>query len=341
MKDNTENNTPELDPMALPENHFEEQEISAEDNFQEKYSAPVFNTPGITEGENADLNEEAEKFDSEGNLIVADADDGEPFKFDDAIAESEQKELEELNAKLGSDYKSLKDLKAAYKSEDSNVEVQEIAQDKTYIDYFKSVLDPKQYDDRRIVFEDKKMIAQDAGKDITDPSIIEEINAEVETLEGNGVLSYAAGTLRQTVKEALKQREAKVSAFEQKENDSKKLSDSERKESIQESINEVFKAGDFLGIKPTKEDMIDIYKDISNNKHIEHLKTHPKDAVEFALFKRYKSVMEKNLNKPNYKAGVKNTLEAIGLTGSEQTGKGLNNQDSDEGDKSYFDQFVQ
>jgi len=325
---------PEVDPMALPENHFEQQEISAEESFLANYqNQPIDQSPGVTEqGPEGDL---ASDDDTDGD------DSSEVFKFDDAIAESEKEELDELNAKLGTNYKDLRELKSAYQKEDLDEELQEVNQDRAYVNYFKTVLDPKEYDDRRIVFEDEKMIAQDQGRDITDPSVVEEINAKVETLEMNGVLEYAAKTIRQTVRQALQQKEAKVNAFDEKQSASKQQTEAQRKESIQDSISEIFKAGKFLGVTPTKEDMIDIYKDISNNKHIEHLKSNPKDAVEFALFKRYRSVMEKNLNKPDYKAGVKNTLASIGLTGSEQTGKRANDQGSDEGEKSYFDQFVQ
>lgn len=326
------------DPMELEENHFDKDESTAEDNFRDTYATPgMSRTGGVTETPPEDAVDPL--LDADGKVI--EEDDDEPFKFDDAIAQSEKEELEELNNKLDTDYKSLKELKSAYKSADAIDENKSIDEDKTYIKYFESVLDPKQYDDRRIVFEDKKMIAQDAGKDISDPSIIEEINAEVETLEGNGVLNYAAGTIRQTVRTALEQRKEKVLNFETKENASQLQTAAERKESIQESINEIYKGGSFLGITPTKEDMLDIYKDVSSNKHIEHLKSNPKDAVEYALFKRYRSVMEKNLNKPNFNAGVKKTLASIGLTASEQTGKRPNDQDGTAEEKSYFDKFLQ
>lgn len=337
--------TPEKDPMELPENHFAQQEIDAEKQFLENYAQPpIQTTPGITEQEPTPPVEGAEGAEgTEGDPKPdgsSEGDPDEPFKFDDAIAEAEKAELEELNAKLGTDYKDLSELKAAYKKEDENAELQQIETEKTYINYFKSVLDPKKYDDRRIVYEDEKMIAQDAGKDITDPQIIEEINTKIDGLEQNGVLQYAANTIRQTVKTALAQKEAIVQAFDDKQKATRQQTAAQRKESLQNSINEVYKAGEFLGITPTKEDMLDIYKDISADKHIDHLKSNPKDAVQFALFKKYQSVIEKNLGKPDYKAGVKDTLEKIGLSGSEQTSKGANDQGSDEGEKSYFEQFV-
>lgn len=341
MSDELNITPPEVDPMALPENHFEQDEMDAEDNFQAQYNQnPIGQSPGISEQEPP---ADAPTLDADGNPIETPPAEGtdEPFKFDDALAESEKAELEELNAKLGTDYKDLKDLKAAYKTEDSSAELKEIEEDRTYINYFKSVLDTKQYNDRRIVFEDKRMEEQDKGRDITDQSVLDEIEAEISLLESSGSLPYAAKSIRQTVQQALRQREEKVSAFDAKQEASKQQTEAQKKEAIQESISEVFKSGSFLGITPTKEDMIDIYKDISNNKHIEHLKSNPKDAVQFALFKRYQSVIEKNLGKPSYKAGVKDTLDNIGLSGSNKPATGLNDQGSDEGEKSYFDQFVQ
>lgn len=324
----------EKDPMELTDNHFEQDAIDSEESFIKELSGGNSFTEGITQQKEIEKSFEEKQEDEE---IEKDG-----FKFDDAIAQEEKAELDELNKKLGTDYKDLSDLKKAFKKEDSVNLDKEIEQDRNLIDYFRNVLDTRQYNDKRIVLEDKKLTYQQEGKDISDPEILEEIELEIETLESSGALSYAAKSIRDTVRRALEGKEAKVSQHDQSKELTQKEKETARTESIQNSINEIYKAGPFMGITPTKEDMIDIYKEVSKNKHIEHLNSNPKDAIEFALFKRYKPELVKSLGRPSYKDGVKNTLETIGLTGSKQTVRtGQQDQSGNEGDKSYFEKFIQ
>ena len=88
-------------------------------------------------------------------------------------------------------------------------------------------------------------------------------------------------------------------------------------------------------------EMVEIYKDVSKNKHIEHLKVNPKDAVEFALFKKYGEIIKKNLGKPNYEAGVKNALQELGMSSSQQgTNVTDRNKGSDADDLSFLKRFA-
>lgn len=323
------------DPMALAENHFEKQEVDAEEAFLEQYQTPVAPSQGISEQrEEEDLNEDPNEDQNEDPV--------EPLKFDDAIANSEKEELEELNAKLGTNYTDLKDLKNALKKDDHVEQNNEIEQERVFINYFKEVLNPKIYNDRRVVFEDKKMALQQEGKDITDPEIIEEINADIDGMEENKVLSYAANSIRGTVRQALAQKEAKVNEFDAQKQATQQQTETQRKEGIQDAINDIYSAGNFMGVKPTKEDMIDVYKEVNKNKDLQHVSSNPKEVVEFVLFKKYRNILDKNLNKGSYKDGVKNTLEKIGLSGSQQTVKqSQETQGNSEEEKSYFEKFIQ
>ena len=325
----------ERDPMALAENHFENQEQSLEQEFIDQFHQPIIPSQGISEQEEDKDRDDNGDGGEEGDTI-------EDFKFEESIEESDSAELAELNAKLGTNYEDLNTLKKALQQESAPDVSQEIEDDRAHIAYFKTILDPKQYSDKRIVLEDKKMARQQGGQDITNPEILEEIENEVELLESNGVLSYAAQSIKQTVKNALDQKQSKVQKYDTDKQATIQQTEAQRKEGIQEAISTVFKAGDFLGVKPTKQEMIDVYKEVNKNKNIQQLSSNPKDVVEFAMFKMYRERLTKNLSKGSYKDGVKNTLSEIGLSGSEQTVKpGQETQGNNEAEKSYFEKFIQ
>jgi len=263
------------------------------------------------------------------------------IKTVNAIAQEEAEELAELNMKLGSDFKTLNELKSSLKTADTKDEQTSIDREKRYITYFKDLLNESKYNDLQLVTEDKRIAAINNNEDPNDPFVKERIEEEVETLSNSGMMQYAAKAIKDSLRNSLKEKETVVNAYE----NGKQLSEKEKadafKQNLQEGLNDIYKQGKFLGVQPTKEDMINIYKDISKNKHIEHLKANPKDAVEFALFKKYREVIMKNLEKPNFNAGVQSALNELGMSSSEP-GKsgGDTSKNSDDGELSFLQRFA-
>lgn len=321
--------------MELPENFFAQEQISDEETFKSQFEPPVPFNQGV-----APTDPPPNPTGTEG---VEDDDDPDltDFKFDDAIKEEEAAELLELNKKLGTNFEDLNVLKQSLKSSDNGIVNKEIEDDKRYIAYYNDILNPEKYSAKDLVREDKILDAIRSQKNIKDPEVMAEIDDEIDTLEANGMLSYAEKAIRKAYEAELKERTGRVSNHEQSSKLTEKQKEEERKQNIQESINSIFKQGKFLGVQPTKEDMIDIYKDISKNKHIEHLKANPKDAVEFALYKKYREVILKNLEKPNFNAGVRTTLNELGMSSSE-TGKSGQDKSTNSAaeELSYLQQFA-
>ena len=310
-----------LGNFELEDNFFEKDDIAQEEAFKTEFDSPLpFNemlnkgmTPGTGEaGQESGTGTETNKEDDDGTV---------DFKFDDALAEEERKELEELNAKMGTDFKSRNELNEALKKVEQHDQTKEIDEERGNVAYIEKLLNPQIYDDEMLIREDQRLKFAGMQKNLNDQDVIDAIETEVSRLMDSGMASLAAQFIRGKLETQLEKRQAKIKSFEE----SQKLTIEEKqkkfKQELQEGINDIFKQGKFLGVTPTKEDLLDIYKDISKNKHIEHLKAHPKDAVQFALFKKYQNVIEKILAKPNFEAGVKSALQEMGMASSSQTGQ--------------------
>jgi len=327
--------TKQYDPSntEIPVDFFENQKREEEDEFINSFDERTYeeaNSPRMTD----EVEEVVDPQDANDE-----EDPAEPFKFDDTLAEAEKAELAELNAKLGTNFEDLKELKEKIKQTDTKEQISEIEEDRDFVAYFQSVM---KYDDKDIVMEDEKLKAQQLGKNIKDPRIMEEIEEKVERLEQNEMLDYAAQAVRNNVQNAIDKRQSKIDAFENSQKQTLEQKEAARKEQLQESINSIYKAGKFLNITPKKEDFVEIYRDLSKGKLIDHLNADPASAVEVALYLKYKNEISKNLGKPGFKAGVKSALETIGMTTTQQTGKGVTKNDrSDNQDElSYLDAFA-
>lgn len=332
-----------VDPMQLEEGYFQQDEIADELAFQEQFKEKIEQPPAgfteNTEGVDTPTGDEI-KFDAEGNPIEAKVDDpAEPFKFDETLADAEKAELLELNSKLGTNFEDLATLKSAINKQDTAEESTDIQKDRDLIGYLDEL---STYSDRKIVEEDLKISLQKEGKDIYSQAVIDEIQEEADKLEDNGTLKYAARTVRDGVTSLRATKKANVDTFDNKQKVTKEQATTKVKEDTQSAINEIFKAGDFMGIKPTREDLLGAYADVTKNKHIDHLRANPREAIEYALFKKYKGEIQKKLGKPDFKAGVKNTLEQLGMEGSQQTGSpGTETKEDSQEKKSYFEKFIQ
>lgn len=335
--------------MELEENFFEKDAIQDEQIFKQQfeYEQPQGTPAGADDGDFKPVGPEGFKQEGGQQPQVGEGDQGGQggealdFKFDDALAAEEQKELDELNARLNTNYKSRAELDAALKGAEQQEQTSEIDKDRKYVNYFTDLLNKEKFPDAALVKEDKIAEAIERGQNPKDPEVMALIDEQVEQLEQSGALEYAAKSIRQTLQGSLKDKQKKIADFETSQQEAQKQTAEKFKADLQESIGEIYKAGKFMGVQPTKEDMIDIYKDVSKNRHIEHLKVNPRDAVEFALFKKYREVISKNLGKPNYEAGVQATLKELGMSSD---GQGTEAKDisrgSDQEDLSLLKRFA-
>ena len=327
------------DPMELSEGHFEQDDINQEKAFKDQFNEEEsFNVdPGGMEEGTETSNE---NIDTETGKSIIEEEKDEKFEFDQSLAESEKAELEELNQKLGSNFPDLKSLRDAIKSNETKEETNDIEEEQQFISYFESVLE---YSDKDVVIEDAKMLVQQKGvESLKDPEVLERIENEAALLEENGSLPYAARSIRSSINNILDKKRTKINTFQENQKTTIEQQQTEFKEKVQESVNNIYKEGQFLGIKPSKADLLEAYTDVTKNKHIDHLRANPDEAIEYVLFKKYRQEIVKKLGKPGFKAGVKNTLEELGMVGSKQTGKPVITDDKSgaQEELSYFGSFI-
>jgi hypothetical protein len=267
-----------------------------------------------------------------------DEDDKLDFEFDTSLAEAEKEELRELNAKLNTNYESLDELKADLKKTDNNQKAQEVRKEQDFVDYFESVL---KYDDKKIVFEDARLKAQQEGLNLNDPDVIDSIKAKIENYESNEILSVVADNIRSKVEFALQGKKKIIEDFNNEQQQTQAQREAERKQKLQQGVESVWKQGKFLGVKPTKENMLKIYQDISRNKHIEHLRANPVDAVKFALFLEHEDTIMKFFDKPGFNDGVKKVLKEMGMdTSASPSTPAVPADDSGMEDLSYLERLA-
>lgn len=327
------------DPIALPENFFDQDDIRREQEFKSQYAPPSTKTdidfenpapgdppPEVNPGEEDEKDKDKDK------------EPPEDLDFDSSLESAEKRELAELNRKLGTNFTDLAELKAKLSSGQSKEEINEIQKAERLVEYFNDVLE---YDDKTIVRQDRMIKAKAKGIDISTTDFKDQLEAEIEKMEDNEVLGYAADMLRSQVKIERDQNANKIKAHK----DSQKLTEQERKDAfkgkIQKGINDIYKSGTYLGVAVDKEDLLDIYSKIVNNGHIEHLKENPEDAVKFEFFKRNEDLINKVLERPDFQAGIQKALKEMGMDTS-GTGKTVTkDKTSDQEDSSFLQRFVQ
>jgi hypothetical protein len=323
------------DPNALPENFFEQEEEQDQEAFKESF------------GFNASAQERIINSEDVGHKKTTDDDDDDPFsvdddlafKFDESLAETEKAELEELNSRLGTNFKDLNELKATLNNVDNKEDLSQIEESRQLVKYFGQVLN---YDSETIVREDFEMKAQQAGKNIKDPDFVDELEMKISRMKDNEVLDYASDSLKAQVRAELANQKAIVEEFDTKQNQTQQQKETAFKTKIQEGVNDLFKEGTYLGIKVERNDLLEIYGDISKNKHIEHLKANPLDAVKFAFFKKHEKVIMDTMKKPTYQDGVQKTLKEMGMQTSGKSSKTVSNdQTGNREDLSFLQRFTQ
>lgn len=342
----TETRTP--DPSLsneLPENFFSEQDDDHNKQWLDQFDDPGQGlmdqavktndeTPPATDQTPPESGQESQQQQTQ---------EPEPLKFDETLAEAEKQELEELNRKLGTNFESLNELKKQFKREDQNDSSQKAQQAQELVNYFDKVL---QYPDELLVKEDliQKALqeAQNQGRTINvqDPEFLEALDERIANMSDSGVLDYTAQNLRMQVMNNRNTHQKVIDDYQENINRTQAERQSAFKDKVQEAINGIYKEGTFMGVQVDKNELLKIYRNVSNR--IEHHEANPEDAVQFEFFKMHKDVILKQMNKPGFQEGVKKTLEEMGVTASSSSPKTVGgNKTSNQEELNWLQRFVQ
>lgn len=270
--------------------------------------------------ENDDDDQESEEDDENDDLFGNDDDGGEDDDDNDQSTEFNEKELEVLNKKLGTDFKSVEDLKKSFNAKD-----QESEQQKEDAEY-KKLSNRVDLFDRYIAMDNETLIreqllseASNQKRDITDPDVIEEIEEKIEGLKDLKTLDSMADTLRSNLQNQKEKTAGSIKEIDDKRTLSEQEKARKNTDDLQNAFTDIFAQGKFLGMDITKQDIQDAYESVRTNKFFERVNGNQEMIAKFAMFVKHEERISKLTNKPTHSDKVKDEFNFLaGNTGKQR-----------------------
>jgi len=240
------------------------------------------------------------------------------FKVDPNEEEEEdeenlnEKDLELFNKKLGTDFKSVEELKKGFskQEEDSETKKEEVE--------YKILTNKISLFDKYIGMDNENLVrnqllsqAAQEKKDTTDPDVLEDIEEKIQGLNDLNQLDSMADTLRSNL---LNQKDKTAAAVKQID-DKRIASENEiaRKNTndLQNALADIFTQKEFLGITVTKEDIHDVYQDIKSNKFFDSVNNNQEMIAKFAMFLKYEKQISELGKRPTHSDKTKDAFSLL------------------------------
>lgn len=231
---------------------------------------------------------------------------------DDDPAEFNEQELEALNKKLGTNVKSVEDLKKSLSNKDEETEQQK--EDAEYKVLSNRVVLFDQYiamDNENLIREQFLSEASNAKKDITDSDVIEEIEEKIQGLKDLNTLDSMANTLRNNLQNQKEKTEGSIKQIDDKRTLTKQEVARKNTDDLQNAFTDIFAQGKFLGMDVTKQDIQDAYESVRTNKFFESVNGNQEMIAKFAMFVKYEAQISKLTNKPTHSDKLKDEFNFL------------------------------
>lgn len=336
------NTSPDLDDGI---NVMDQVERANEEAFKDEFASMVPSHTVTTDvGEEAPIlgKEEMEK----SAEVTPEVDEKEEEKslelndeaFDQALTAEEQKDLDDLNKRLGTSFKDMKSLKDSFKKEEKVDEVsQEIDKKRDLVGYLEQW---KEASDRDVVLQDLRVKAHNNGENVNDPEVIQRLEEEVGGFEANGTLPYMGQSLKATLSMQHEKYSGEISKFDESQQLSAKQIEEERKETLKGAVTKLYQREKFYGLEVSQEEHMTAYRDATNKKLIQELESNPELLVEMTLLRSRLDDVAKVSESPSYNAGVKAALDRVKGGQPTQSAKVRNNQGPEGGLDDFIASFV-
>lgn len=245
--------------------------------------------------------EEDPLFDDEEN----DDDEDDDFDFT-------EKELADFNKKLGTDFKSIEELKSSFNKQDKESEESKEKTEYTVLTNKLSLYDTYIEMNNETLIKNQ-LISQAAGekKDINSQDVLDEIDDKIESLKDLGLLDSQADTLRSNLQNQRDKVQSSIEKIDQKKQAREEEIIRNNVAGLQNALSEVFQKGDFMGITVSKEDINEVYSDIRNNKFFEAVNKDQGTIAKLALFIKYEKEISKLVNAPTHSEKTKSAFEFL------------------------------
>lgn len=228
--------------------------------------------------------------------------------FEQSLKDSKDKELKELNERLGTDFKDVNELNKLLKKDENAETNLEHEKDVNDLNFLNDVL---KYDDKTLLTEEKIGIARQKGLDVTSEEVLDEINQEIDELFDKGVSKYAADTIRANIYRTTEKLQEKVDKYiKDKELSEKEIRD-KRNNEYMTSLQNIYKQKDFYGLKLSKKHIVDAYGKVKNNDIIKKINSNPSLAVELQLILDNKELIAKKAGGKTYSDGINAMAEKL------------------------------
>jgi hypothetical protein len=225
-------------------------------------------------------------------------------------------ELDSFNKKLGTDFKSVEDLKASFQSKET--ESDEAKEEADYQVLTNKVTLYEKYigmDNENLVRNQLLSQATAQKKDINDPEVADEIEERLEGLKDLDQLDSMAETLRSNLQSQKERTQNSVDVIDNKRVEVSNASARKNIDDLQNAFTGIFDAKEFLGITVTKEDVLEVYEDIRSNKFFEGVNNNQEMIAKFAMFVKYEKEISKLTNAPTHSDRTKTAFDFLSQNG--------------------------
>jgi len=318
----TENQEATLGEFDTEANLFEtiNDTIEDEDDEENEFMEKTFESFG-EDDDDEDLDEDDDRvdFEDEDDSDDDDEDDDEDDDDEDDDDELTEKQLESFNRKLGTDFKSVEELKKSFKADDD-----QSASDKEAVEYSslsnKIVLFDKYIgmDNETLVKNQLISQASSSKKDINDPDVLEEIEEKIEGLKDLDQLDSFAETLRSNLQTQKDKTQVSIDKIEAKQAETENAISQKNTDDLQNALSDIFVQKEFMGVTVSKKDIQDVYKDITNNKFFEGVNGNQEMIAKFAMFVKYEKEISKIANKPTHSENTKKAFDYLAGNGKKE-----------------------
>ncbi len=224
-------------------------------------------------------------------------------------------DLADLNAKLGTDYQTVEELKSFLNKSDA---VDETASEETeltsaenQIEFYGPLLDQTITNDETLMRREYEAVARGEGKKLADEDTQYEINDKIQELIDSKQLDLRADKLRGELKTAVLDPALKVkSDVEKSRTERTEAQQKTDKETLQNEFAEIFKSKNFFGIVPEKEKIEEAYKRVTSGDYIQKLQSDKKALARTAMMEAYfDEISKKTSNGSSYSDGVRSVVD--------------------------------
>jgi hypothetical protein len=257
--------------------------------------------------------EEGGEEDEEGNnKLFPEEEEEEENNFD-------EKELESLNKKLGTNFKSVDELKNSFKKDEEKKEKEseevEYKALTTKVNQFEKFI---KMDNEDLVRQQLISQALNDKKDINSKDVNDEIDEKIEGLKDLGQLDVMADNLRTSLSALQKEAKSSIDKIDERKLQEQQKEAKANVESLQNAFVEILEKQEFMGVTVTKETINEVYKKVRSNNFFESVNKDQGMIAKLALFVHLEGEISKRAGQPTQSDSTKKAFDLLSGKGDKK-----------------------